>query len=306
LPQTEEEKIEQAAKKREEAQKLKEDLAGVKIRSESRYSASLIKFLNGGERTKGVVHVTQTSKDCPREAAWEYQDDVISDDTVEQLDERTMIAFYVGKRMHETQLTDTHEFALEYKHGDITLHGTLDEALVSKYKIEIYDKKSVKYMNTHMPYQNHKEQINAYAMMLFEAKKQIWCIKCNKSLVTNVENSTITLSCITPEDSHEMREQKVNFTDREYFGSVIYINVGEAKSIWEHLVVSFPFKVSIPDTKHRIDGILDQISNYVKTGIPPKCVHGWSCGKSQYWQASVMLDAGEANWKRFLPRGSKV
>lgn len=298
MPLTDEER----AKKKAEAEQLAHNLDETSKLATAKFESAVIKYISSGERVKGL-HVTQVAKDCPRHSAWEYADGVsVDDESSETLDERSAIVFLVGRKVHEPAATDIHELELEFDYNGLVLHGTLDEAVFTDERVSIFDKKTTRYLPD-SERSHHRSQVGDYAVMVNSARLYGYCKKCKRAKLTN--KAKIEFETSKDGHDHDIVEEKVDFTDKEYFGAVTYINVGESKSMWAPYVKSFAFKISVADSRHVLEGRLAQIKDFETGGIPPESVYGWECAICPYWAPCRMLDAGEANWKAYMPKQSR-
>lgn len=110
-------------------------------------------------------HVSSMVHGCPRKLYFEYK---YGPKTVINNDDE-MFRIWVGMKLHETRISDFHEYNIEKKYGNFIVSGTIDEILERGDKRYIVDKKFVAAPPTAM-YDHHRKQVMYYAYLLREEK----------------------------------------------------------------------------------------------------------------------------------------
>lgn len=114
------------------------------------------------EEKRSGVHVTGLVYDCLRRCYYELS---IESREITGLDESTTLTFWIGKKLHEIELTDMHEFEVEWN----GVKGRIDEVFVIGNEYVIVDKKTARSLPNQV-YDNHKKQIEYYSALLWKAK----------------------------------------------------------------------------------------------------------------------------------------
>jgi len=119
----------------------------------------------GSHKPDGKFHVSSIVYGCPRKLYFEYK---YGPKTVINNDDE-MFRIWVGMMLHETKITDFHEFNIEKKYDDFIISGAIDEILEKGDKRYIIDKKFVLAPPNEM-YDHHRKQVMYYAYLLRETK----------------------------------------------------------------------------------------------------------------------------------------
>lgn len=119
----------------------------------------------GSHEPDGKFHVSSIVYGCPRKLYFEYK---YGPKTVIENDDE-MFRIWVGMKLHETKITDNHEYKLESKRDEFSIVGSIDEIMEFNNKIYIIDKKFVSVPPKEM-YDHHKKQVMYYAYLLMKEK----------------------------------------------------------------------------------------------------------------------------------------
>lgn len=286
----------------EKAQKAadKDTLEDVKKYAEARFITSIVNYMDSRPRTQGL-HVSNLVYPSLRKGYFEYLDQLKGESGKNSAGstEEKLLTLFIGQKFHEEPLTTNHELEMEYKIiGAPSVHGTLDDAVMTRSRVIIIDKKTQKTTKKFgLPdyaKQNHVAQVEFYAAMLRAAKFIASCKQCNRSWLLNFKPETCnvcgTAGILTVSDAP-------SFEGREFFGVVVYIGVGETREI-----KGISFKIDVEKATMYLNEKLIALGKALETGVPPPSVYGWWDEYSpKFYIASRMLDAGEANWRDYLP-----
>lgn len=133
----------------------------------------LMKAINKGNHTLKGIHVSALSYDCIRKAYYtqKYGESFF--------DMNTMLTFWIGRQIHETQILKEHEVELSVN-GIVGSADEYQEGL-------LLEKKTCKQIPT-TPYLHHKKQAEYYAVLLQMSGKPVNKVAllyidiCNKKL----------------------------------------------------------------------------------------------------------------------------
>lgn len=103
------------------------------------------------------IHVSDLVYECLRRA---YYGHIYKTDDSE-LDDKTLFTFWIGKKLHEVEVTDMHEFEVEA----FGVKGRIDEVIKVGEEYVIIDKKTTRH-EVEKPYQHHIKQVQYYAVLL--------------------------------------------------------------------------------------------------------------------------------------------
>jgi CRISPR/Cas system-associated exonuclease Cas4 (RecB family) len=138
---------------------------------ESKFEAALFDYLES-EGIRDEPHVSNFVHDCQRKGYWDWKNGqrlaALDDEALVNelnMDEKTLLTFVLGKKMHELSMSNLHEKELHYRGTT----GTSDEIMVlaTNEDIVIVDKKTTTTygMPKTMPKEQHQAQISYYAVM---------------------------------------------------------------------------------------------------------------------------------------------
>lgn len=112
------------------------------------------------------LHITDLVNPCPR-AVWYYK--VYADEV--DVDDKGILKMWSGSKLHETSMSNGHEFPLEYKFADGdygTIIGSVDEIIGDM----VVDKKFYGFLPKEA-YEHHVRQVMYYMALLWKMGKKV-------------------------------------------------------------------------------------------------------------------------------------
>src|SRR5437867_10781519 len=171
----------------------KQTLQDIKKYGEARFITMMVNYMDSSVKTRRKgLHVSNLVYPSLRKGYFEYLDQLNNNGRTNSagMTEESLITLFMGQKFHEESLTPNHELGMEYKIiGGPLVYGTLDDMIMTRSRIVIFDKKTMKTTGSHplpdYPNEHHRTQIEYYAVMLKAAKFIVSCKDCNKSWLSN-------------------------------------------------------------------------------------------------------------------------